>query len=871
VERLPLLLFVVSGFAALVLETVFLRQLTWVLGSSSRALALVLAAFLGGLALGAALFGRAADRSTRPLALFGILEGGTALAALGLVWLLGPGRDVLLAPLRAIESGALRSVVEIVLALGLLLVPTTLMGGTLPALGRHRIRTLDGFVGSLGLLYGLNTLGAALGTFVAGFLLFETLGVAGTAYIAILGQLAIAAAAILLARSSAPTARGRGQVSGSGPDLPPRPEPAAPEHALPTAGRGGARGLALLAATTAGLAALGYEVLWTRLLSLPLRSFTYSFSLMLSLFLLGLCLGALALWALAPRIERPLAWAGWLGIAMSGYVAASLLWLPEALTPLATQGWTDFVIRGAGRAALIVLPPTILSGMILPLATRACALGAARVGREVGAAYAMNTAGSITGALGAGLLLLPWLGAPRALGALALTQALAFAAVMFGSATHRLSRTAALLTPLVVSVPILAVEPARFVESFLRASRGTDTFGETLFFRESATDTIAVVRREYGAIDPEAKSLLTNGVAMTATVKPVWRYMAAEGHLPVLLSRDPRRALAIGVGTGITLAAVASHDAVESITAVELSEGVVEALPVFERENDRAFADPRVRLVRQDGRHWLETARERFGVVTVEPPPPIVAGAAHLYSREFYRACLERLEPGGVVAQWLPLHAQSLASARMTARTFLDAFPHVRLWLPSVRDAVLVGSPDPLTLDLGRVESAWATPRTRRNLDRAFLETPEAFLATLLLDRAGIEAWIGDAPPITDDRPRMEFFRSHGGNMTDRDIATLLEPPQAGWGWISGLAARPDLEAAIQSENATLRSYVRAATASDPRLHVAAARQSRSTEFFLYAFGCTTEQLARRPNPRCAELSASRAAPGHRGPGASQR
>ena len=829
--RTPLVLFTVSGAAALVLETVFLRQLSWVLGSSAGALALVLAVFLGGLALGAALFGPLADRARRPLRLFGLFEIGAAVAALGLVWLFGDGRELLLGPLRAIEHATGRRVVEFAMAFVLLLVPTALMGGTLPALGRHRIRDFDGFAGSVALLYGLNTLGAAAGTFVAGFFLFERLGISRTASVAILAQLLVGGAAIVLDRRCT-------TVAGSVP-LPPPPTQAASSRATP------ARYLGLLAAAAGGCAALGYEVVWTRLLSLPLRSFTYSFSLMLSLFLLGLCIGAIALAGLSSRIRNPLRWIGWLQIGMGAYVASSLVWLPGHLAPLSSEGFGEFLVRGAGRAALVVLPPTILSGISLPLAARAWAASVPHVGREVGAAFAANTLGSITGALAAGLVLLPWLGAPRALGVLALGQA-AIGAVVLGVPARRLGeRAAAVLAALVCAAPIVAVEPARFVASFLAAARGADSIGELLFFRESATDTIAVVRKEYGFRDPDAKSLLTNGVAMTATVKPVWRYMAAEGHLPVLLARDPRRALAVGVGTGITLGAIASHEGIDSIVAVELSEGVIEALPLFERENDRVLRDPRVRIVREDGRHWLETTRERFDVITAEPPPPIVAGSVHLYSREFYEACLARLEPGGAMAQWLPLHAQSLVSARMTARTFVDAFPHVLLWLPSVRDAVLVGMREPSGLDLARLDAAWSNPRTRANLDRAFLETPEALLGTLLLDRPGIERWIDGAPAITDDRPRMEFFLGHGDRLSDRDIGTLLEPHQAAWSFVAGLAARSDLAAAIARENAALRAYVRAAVQGDRSLQVAAARDARGTEFFLYGFGCTAEQRDR--------------------------
>ena len=249
------------------------------------------------------------------------------------------------------------------------------------------------------------------------------------------------------------------------------------------------------------------------------------------------------------------------------------------------------------------------------------------------------------------------------------------------------------------------------------------------------------MKKNYGFYDPEAKTLITNAISMSATARPVWRYMAVEGHLPALLSREPKRALVLCVGTGITLGAVASHPGIVSIDAVDLSEGVMQGLPYFAAENGRAWEDPRVRLVRQDGRHFLELGGEPYDAITLEPPPPIVAGSAHLYSLEFYRACLRRLAPGGVVAQWLPLHSQSLESARMTARTFAAAFPNAQLWLPSVRDAVLVGSAGPLSLDPARLRRAWTEPRTRANLSAAYLESPEAFLGTFLLDRDGLLRW----------------------------------------------------------------------------------------------------------------------------------
>jgi spermidine synthase len=219
----------------------------------------------------------------------------------------------------------------------------------------------------------------------------------------------------------------------------------------------------------------------------------------------------------------------------------------------------------------------------------------------------------------------------------------------------------------------------------------------------------------------------------------------------------------------------------------------------------------------------------------------------HLYTLDFYELCRRRANPGAVVAQWLPLHGQSLASARMTARTFVEAFPHVMLWLPSVRDAVLIGSDAPLRLDAERWKAAWANPRTRDNLERAFFETPTGLLSTYLLDREGIERWAADAPVVTDERPLMEFFRHQGGNMDDREIASLIALPQADWDWLAGDPAGSAMHDELTRENRALRSYVRAAVERDVGPGLAAARLARSTEFFLYPFGCTTEQLSGLP------------------------
>ncbi|HZN55465.1 MAG TPA: hypothetical protein VFB67_09095 [Candidatus Polarisedimenticolaceae bacterium] len=816
---LPILgLFLVSGAASLLLETVYRRQLALVLGSSVVATSVTLAVFLGGLAIGAALFGSLADRAARPLRLYARLEIGAALG--------GAAALVLLE--RATSP----------LAIALLLPPTICMGGTLPALTRQIARGRR-MLRPVAVLYGVNTLGAAIGAGLSGFVLFETLGVRRTGWLGVTLAAAAGVAAAAIDRGT---------------------EPAADEEDAAVVSAAGAGSRAAVAcAAIGGAAALGYEVVWTRILALPLRSYSYSFSLMLALFLVGLVAGTLVVARLAPRIEDPMRALAVAQLAAGAYVAASVFWLPALLKPAAEgAGFGAFVLNGLIRAGPVVLPPTFLSGMALPLAARAFVPSSKGAGRGVGWVYAMNTAGSIAGALLAGLVALPTVGASRALVLCGVLGATAGAVAGFRSWPVA---SVAIVGACAVA---LARPPGAFVAAFAGAGRSAAPTAP-LYFREGATDTVAVVRRDYGFRDPDAKSVIVNGIAMTATVKPVWRYMAAEGHLPALLAPQPCRGLVICVGTGITLEALASHAGVTSVDAVDLSESMLGALPVFEKENRGAFHDPKVTVVHDDGRHALARSPERYGAITLEPPPPIVAGSVHLYTLDFYRLCRKRLVPAGVVAQWLPLHAQSLASARATARTFLEAFPHVQLWLPSIRDAVLVGSEAPLHLDPARLRAAYASPASRESLEAAYFETPEALLATLLLEDDGVAAWCKGADLITDDRPSIEFFRRYGRTMSDHDIATLLgparadlsallAPPAAPRAEILTAAGRPldaprvpDADAALtraaERERGAHLLYLRSEIEDDAKLAREAARAARSTRFGLYRLGCDVPQL----------------------------
>jgi spermidine synthase len=222
-----------------------------------------------------------------------------------------------------------------------------------------------------------------------------------------------------------------------------------------------------------------------------------------------------------------------------------------------------------------------------------------------------------------------------------------------------------------------------------------------------------------------------------------------------------------------------------------------------------------------------------------------------LYTEDFYKLCRARLATGGVVAQWLPLHAQSLASAKATARTFLEAFPYVELWLPSIRDAVLIGSATPLTLDTSRLRAAYDSPATRASFTDAYFETPEALLGTYLLDRDGVALWTQGSDLITDDQPRIEFFRRYGPTMSDRDITTLLSLAPGSLDDVLGAGADPGLRQAVEAERRAHLLYLRAEIDKDGRGAREAALASTGTHFGLYRLGCDGPQLdALHADPR---------------------
>ena len=786
-------IFFFSGFASLFLQVVWFKQLTLVLGSSTFAMSVTVAAFFLGLGLGGALGGRVADRVARPLRAYGGFELGLGLGAPLITAFLGRWMAWVapVAPWLSPESGRWQLAV-VGFAFAVLLLPTTAMGATLPLLARFVVRSPGQIAGRVGLLYGLNTLGAAAGCAVVGFVAIGRLGVSASGLVGALIYVAIGVLSLWLSRDE--------------PRLPPEPKGA---RATP-----GSRVYLLGFVVAAnGFLSIAYEVLWFRMLRNFGHHTVYAFSAMLTVYLLGLVVGALicARWV-APRKESHLAAyamlqagtaaAATLSMAVLG-VAPAVMWLlsapdPAAGGPLAQA--VDGTFALVGLTGLTVLLPTSLIGIGLPLATELVTERVGDVGSRVGGLYAASTLAGVLGSLLTAFVVLPGLGSAGALIAAILGNVGLFAVLLVGEASlrqdPRVTRVGVAMSAVAV-FGVLVLGPRGFDQALRRFGGG-----QSVALIEETDATFLVMA--YTSPTGEAyQQLLVNGESYANNLPTGRRYMALLGHLPVLAHPDPRRALVVCIGTGTTVGALSTWPSLE-VDAVDLSQTVFDVAPHFVPKNHRFYENPRVNKIVADGRHFLLTTSRRYDVLTFEPPPPSDAGIVNLYSEEFYALARQRMNPGGIVAQWMPMDVGRAEVPRMMLHAMRAQFPHVVLFMGNQREGILLGSDQPIVFDPAKMaERLSGTPAGDDLAAVGFTEATTLF-GTFIGGNAAVDRLIGDAATTTDDQPRIEYFNRYPpGRVTHGDVIAVREPLGA---HVSSPVPPEALARAIQLADAVARA-----------------------------------------------------------------
>jgi spermidine synthase len=748
VRRSPAVIgiFVLSGAAGLIYEIVWSRQLVLVFGNTTQAVSAILTGFFGGMAIGAAIGGRIADRVRSPLRFYGLLE--VALVAV-----------VLVTPLTfqlideayrgiypSLEGTPWLALARLVLAVLALAPATIMMGATFPALVRHFSRSKE-FSEAFGRLYSANTLGAVAGTLIAGIVLIELFGLSGALRIGAACSGIAGVVALLLARGD------RGVVAT------PPSAPTATTTTAATAPR--MRGwtdlpwLPLVVAFVSGLTSLGYQVTWTRLLTSGTGGLTYVFTVILALFLIGIALGATIFSSVRSRIRDPVRTLAWTQFAVAVLAIAGLVLVISQ--PRELDLGQPFISIGAlfGSAILVVLPVTIVMGLAFPTASELLRDERSRAGSASGALLAANTIGAILGSLVIPFVLMPTIGSPVVLVGLALANvALGVGLALRARPPSRAGATAGLAVA--AGIALVAVTPGRVVQpnEALIASKGWQLY-------EAREDEIASVQAGRKSATAE---LWVGGTSMTlltvdAKLMPI---------LPLIARPDADRALvvAFGMGTAYRSALIAGL----RTDAVELVPSVPRMFGHYYPDAAAVLADPRGRVIVADGRNHLELTPERFDIIVTDPPPPIQsAGVSVISSLEYYQEGREHLTEGGVMMQWTPWGTTE-AELKDHIRTFATVFDHVTaIRGPGRYGFYMLGSSAPIAITPDAIREVLERPGVLEDISSAFdspASTVEDWVGVIDVHHwmadAALRAYAGPGPLITDDQPRPEYFLLRG-------------------------------------------------------------------------------------------------------------
>lgn len=760
---LLLLLFLGSGCAALIYEIVWLQLLQLAVGSSAVSLGVLLGTYMGGMCLGSLLLPRFVSTEQHPLRVYAKLELGIGIFAIVVLFLI-PMLDSLYAAIarHGMEGVALRAVVAGIC----LLPPTFLMGASLPAIARWVESTPQG-VSWLGFLYGGNIAGAVFGCLLAGFYLLRVFDMAIATYVGAAINFAVAFAAFSLAKKVPYT-------------------PAAEVVERPAAYETvGTPWDVYTTIAISGMCALGAEVIWTRLLSVMIGATTYTFSIILAVFLIGLGIGSAGGSVLARTGSRSSL--GWCQMGL----AAAIAWAAFALSDsipywpinplLSTSPWFNFQVDIV-RCLWAILPAAILWGASFPLALAAAASRDEDPGKLVGRTYAANTVGAILGSIAFSILFVPWIGSRGSQRLLIVLSVFSALLVLIHNVSAKkavaiIAATAcsAVLIWKVDEVPWMAIAYGR------RMLTITDA-GQPLYRGEGMNSSIVVSQLPGGQI-----YFHVSGKVEASTEPFDMKLQRMLGHLPALVHPNPQSVLIVGFGAGVTAGTFVVHPEVKRIVICEIEKLIPPATSrYFGTENHHVLTDPRTTVHYDDARHYVLTTGDKFDIITSDPIHPWVKGTATLYSKEYFEVVKEHLNPGGVVTQWVPLYESDPDTIKTELATFFEVFPNGSIWANDINgegyDTVLMGTNGDAPIDLDQFTRRFEGP-VAQSLREVGFNSAWDLVGTYAGRAQELRPWLIDAHVNTDLDLRLQYMAGMGLNWNNapeikREIAAYLQSPQ---------------------------------------------------------------------------------------------
>lgn len=783
IEPVVLTWFFFSGMVALVYQVIWARELELVFGSTLYAVSTILSVFMAGLALGSILFGKIADRHKEPLKLYGAIEVGIGVYAMLTPWLFKSLEMVQQGLPDAVRGGSAGfNPFSFIFSFVILIIPTTLMGGTLPILSKAIIRSYREMGAKVSTLYFINTLGAAAGAFLAGFVFIASFGMIASTFIAALVNVLIGTSAVWVQRLLPGTTSPAEPAGASSGETDVAVEPQISRRLAITL---------LLGYGFAGFSALGLEVLWTRVLILVIGSSVYAFSLMLTAILMGIALGSILGVKIVDRARNLLVWFAGIEVALglavilvTPILGESPLYFFDVFFQYQGEAFNKLLLIEFVIIFLILMVPTTLMGLAFPIASKIYARDLKRLSSRIGDIYAANTIGAIIGPLAVSFVLIPLVGIQKSILEMAYIYLAIGAAIIAGVYWRRIFLKIALAVVMAaIVVAASSVVPAwnklvitsgvyyqmgsYYDPSGRQSAREVMTDRDLLFYKEGQLATVSVTGWK------GQKVLTINGKVDASSTADLGTQLLLA-HMPLLVQKDPQKVLAIGLGSGITLGAILKHPEVRRVDMVEIEPAVVEAARFFAEENGNALSDPRTNLVVNDARNFIISTSEKYDVISAEPSNPWVSQSSTMFSQEVFEQYRRVLNEDGVMMQWFHLYRMGNDDLRMIINTFRSAFPHTTLWgKPNSVDIILIGSKKPLTIDFNEFSRRIQAPAIAADLQRIDSNDVFQMLNYFLMDENNLAKFAGQYPANTDDMPRLEF--SAPKNLYARTVGINLE------------------------------------------------------------------------------------------------
>jgi spermidine synthase len=800
--------FFLSGVAGLIYEVLWVRTIDKVIGSAPFAVATVLSIFMGGLALGSYVAGKYIDRipsRSNLLSLYGKVE-----VAIGLYALLIPLFTIMVKPIYAIAYNYLFEhfwIYQIFALLGcslLLILPTSLMGFTLPVLCRFYVTHLDHLGARTGRLYGINTVGAAVGALLCGFVLINSLGTRGTLLVAVAINVSVGLFCIMLGKASLPLAFPQ-SAQNPGKNI----SPEKPEHWAPSmeTTHDSTITWALWIFAVSGFSSMAYEVIWARLLGLIIGPTTYSFTLVIATFITGLALGSLFFGWLGDRVNSvfPLLaatqlCAACLALLVSQFLGNSQFFFAKLIYTFRDQ-FNEMILVQSLIVFFILLGPTVLLGATFPLVNRLYARSLPVIGKSIGTAYALNTIGAILGSVAAGFVLIPCLGKENGVRlvmaiqfTLALTASVTLALQKNRMATQwrSLSGMALLGLLLLLSFPswnrqLLSYGRYRnleqmgdyltatsWLEALVRGPKSLaqyETRPEIVFYGDGIGG-FTTVEKETDSFGTVKYSLLNSGKP-DASSHEDRSTQTLLAHVPMLFHRQPKDVMVLGLASGMTAGEVLLYP-IKRLDVLEINAQAVEACEIFTPWNNNCLNDPRTRIIVQDGRNHLVLTRHKYDAIISEPSNPWMAGLANLYTLEFFKTVKEHLREPGIFVQWIHSYEMDWDTFALVGRTFAQVFPDGLLITTLPADHLLVGFSGQKGFNLEVAEKNIKYAQLSKNIS-----LPNPGLLFHMIITEDLKRFFGPGRLHTDNRPRLEFAAPK--QLHKKDLPSEERMTKRGW------------------------------------------------------------------------------------------